>query len=345
MEPQGPNFLCSLNNSVAGERNSINRQVRREQKRWEVNMKRVLLVVDDSHLIESLQRGLEDEDYSIFSAVSEDEGLQIVRDEKIDLVVSDQNMPCTDGIKFLFQVKQARPGTVCFMLTENEALDLAAQAVNAGSINRFFTKPCNTVNLAVSIRHALEYKELVMYSKTLLKKTLRYEAILDQIETEYSVNTTIDLDERAADEVQDGYDSLITILREAESPAKQEDVDIGARVLKVAIAFERQIRHGLSSGDVISRMLELPGIYNPQVVETLTSLVESEDPSPDEITTKHISIADLKVGMITDADIFSSDGVLLISKGFEITDPILACLLNVANGVGVEEPFKVQVLS
>ena len=182
------------------------------------------MVDDDLYLIDSMRRGLHDEDYKIFSAISGDEGLQIVRGEEIDLVVSDQNMPGMDGIKFLFHVKQVCPETVCFMLTGHATLDLAVRAINEGAINRFFTKPCNIVNLAVSIRHALEYKELVVHSKALLKKTLRDQAILDRIETEHSGITKIDLDEHGTivlDDVQDDYDSLITKLREAAIIEKQ----------------------------------------------------------------------------------------------------------------------------
>jgi hypothetical protein len=55
------------------------------------------------------------------------------------------------------------------MLTGKPTLDVVIQAINEGAISRFFTKPCNDVDLAVTIRQALQQKDLMAASKQLLK--------------------------------------------------------------------------------------------------------------------------------------------------------------------------------
>jgi response regulator RpfG family c-di-GMP phosphodiesterase len=123
---------------------------------------------------------------------------------------------------------------------------------------------------------------------------------------------------------------------------KHEDVDFGAQILKVAIDFDRLTENGVSGKDIISKMRSLPKIYNTEIVETLVNLVKSEETKQREDTIRSISVNELEVGMVAGEDVFTSNGAKVLSKGSEITHPALICLSKFAEGVGVEEPFKVR---
>lgn len=129
----------------------------------------VLLVDDEPNLLAALQRALRKEPYTIITATSAQDGWVILQGRHIDLVISDQDMPEIPGTVFLAQVRKTFPDTVRFMLTGKATVDIAIQAINAGAISRFFTKPYNHEELAALIRKALEQKDLLAETKKVMR--------------------------------------------------------------------------------------------------------------------------------------------------------------------------------
>ncbi len=64
-------------------------------------------------------------------------------------------------------------------------MEAAIRAINEGEIFRFLTKPCNEVDLAMTILQALQLKDLKAISQRLLEKNQRQSAILQELEKEY----------------------------------------------------------------------------------------------------------------------------------------------------------------
>ena len=166
---------------------------------------RILLVDDEPNFISGLKRSLRNEKYEILSANSAEQALDILdRDrDNVDIVISDQDMPGMRGTEFLKTVRQKFPEIVRFILTGKASLEVAIDAINNGEISRFFTKPCNTIDLAITIRQALEQKDLVTKSKSLLKKVQHQSAILQQLEKENPGITKIERDEQGAVVIED----------------------------------------------------------------------------------------------------------------------------------------------
>jgi two-component system, probable response regulator PhcQ len=129
----------------------------------------VLLVDDEPHLLAALQRALRKEPYTIITATSARDGWVILQGRLIDLVISDQDMPEIPGTVFLAQVRKTFPDVVRFMLTGKATVDIAMQAINAGAISRFFTKPYNHADLAAIIRQALQQKDLLVEAKSVMR--------------------------------------------------------------------------------------------------------------------------------------------------------------------------------
>lgn len=120
----------------------------------------ILIVDDEENILKSLERLLENEGYRMFFANSGDKGLEIVKREDIQLVISDHRMPGMDGLKFLSEIKKILPDTIRIMLTGYADVDIAVKAINEGGVYRFVTKPWNNNELLSAVKQGIEYYNL-----------------------------------------------------------------------------------------------------------------------------------------------------------------------------------------
>jgi len=133
---------------------------------------RVLLIDDDPHLLSGLRR-LFDEEFDLVTAPGGKAGVEAVRaGPPFAVVVSDMRMPDMDGIETLKAIRTLAPDTVRMMLTGNADQATAIDAINHGSILRFFTKPCPPDLLREGIQAGIEQYRLVTAERDLLEKTL-----------------------------------------------------------------------------------------------------------------------------------------------------------------------------
>ena len=133
---------------------------------------KVLFVDDDVNILASFKRRLRGS-FDISTVTGGAEGLEVLEKEgPVAVVISDQRMPGMDGIEFLGEVKKLAPDTVTMMLTGNTDLTTAIEAVNQGSVFRFFTKPCPPENMANAIETGLKQYNLVRAERDLLEQTL-----------------------------------------------------------------------------------------------------------------------------------------------------------------------------
>ncbi len=140
----------------------------------------ILLVDDEPNILEGLTRALHKEPYEILTANSAEEAARQLENRTIDLIVSDEEMPGMSGTEFLGKVAQRYPDTVRVVLTGHPTLPAALRAINEGKVHQFFTKPCNEIDLAITIRRALEQKDLLAKSRDLLEVTKRQSALIDE---------------------------------------------------------------------------------------------------------------------------------------------------------------------
>ncbi|MBI2470862.1 MAG: response regulator [Planctomycetes bacterium] len=120
----------------------------------------ILIVDDEENILNTLERLLEDEGYKLFFANSGNKGLEIIRREDIQLIISDHRMPGMDGLKFLNETKKISPDTIRVMLTGYADVETAIKAINEGEVYRFITKPWNNIELLNIIKQGVEYYNL-----------------------------------------------------------------------------------------------------------------------------------------------------------------------------------------
>lgn len=101
----------------------------------------ILIVDDEAGVISALKRTFMNEDIHIISAASGEQGLEILEDACVDLVISDQNMPGMDGIDFVKQVRTSYPDVLTIILTAYADIKNALLAINQAGVHRFIIKP------------------------------------------------------------------------------------------------------------------------------------------------------------------------------------------------------------
>lgn len=124
-------------------------------------MDRNLLIVDDEiNIISSLSRLLRRDGYKIYKANSAKEGMDVLADNDVGVIISDQRMPETTGTEFLNNVKELYPDTVRIVLSGYTDLNTITEAINQGYIYKFLTKPWDDDLIRKNILEAFDHYEL-----------------------------------------------------------------------------------------------------------------------------------------------------------------------------------------
>jgi len=119
----------------------------------------ILAVDDEDAILESLEFTLGSE-YRVFTATSAEQALEILEQEEIALVISDQVMPGMSGVEFLEKVIERRPRAIRMMLTGYADMSSLIRAINEGRIYRYIPKPWEPDDLRISVKRGLEVYEL-----------------------------------------------------------------------------------------------------------------------------------------------------------------------------------------
>ena len=115
----------------------------------------ILLVDDEEAILESLELTLAPE-YRVFTASRGEEGLAILEQEEIALIIVDQVMPGMSGVDILEQVSERSPRTIRMLLTGYADMNSLVRAINDGRIYRYLPKPWEPDELRMDVRRALE---------------------------------------------------------------------------------------------------------------------------------------------------------------------------------------------
>jgi putative two-component system response regulator len=124
-------------------------------------MDKILFVDDEPSVLASIQRAFR-KGFDIHVAGSADEGLSLIRNNgAFAVVVSDFQMPGTDGVAFLARVSKISPDSIRMMLTGCAQFEASIRAVNEGHIFRFLSKPCPMDVLEKALLDGLHQYHLV----------------------------------------------------------------------------------------------------------------------------------------------------------------------------------------
>ncbi|MGB0366340.1 MAG: sigma-54-dependent transcriptional regulator [Flavobacteriaceae bacterium] len=134
-------------------------------------MAKILIVEDEEPIRRVLKRILleENEHFSIDQAEDGEKGLTTLLAEDYDLILCDIKMPNKDGLEVLQAAKNKGVLTPFIMLTGHGNIQTAVEAMKIGAYD-FIPKPPDLNRLLISVRNALESKNLVVENVTLKKR-------------------------------------------------------------------------------------------------------------------------------------------------------------------------------
>ena len=132
-------------------------------------MPRILIIDDEKAIRHTLKEILEFEDYQVDQAEDGPAGLDLLIQQKYDVVLCDIKMPKMDGLEVLERARTLAPDAAFIMVSAHGNIETAVEATKKGAFD-FLPKPPDLNRLLVTVRNALDRSKLVTETKTLKKK-------------------------------------------------------------------------------------------------------------------------------------------------------------------------------
>jgi len=146
----------------------------------------ILIVDDDVDTLSLLKVQLKESPFTAYFANSANEGMRLLAEKSIQVVISDLHMPAVDGPHFLYEVRKTFPNTIRLVLSGNTNPSEILDAVNAGHIYSFIQKPWKKESLIIAILNGMDVQkiskerdELLLRSHNLNTKLLNLNSELE----------------------------------------------------------------------------------------------------------------------------------------------------------------------
>ncbi len=127
---------------------------------------RILIVDDELSVREFFEILLEKEGYEVVTALDAPDALRIMREQPLDLVVTDLQLKNGDGMSLLKECKRLQSDVQVIMITAYATTDTAVEAMKAGAFD-YLSKPFKIEEIKLVISRALENRKLTTENKTL----------------------------------------------------------------------------------------------------------------------------------------------------------------------------------
>ena len=116
---------------------------------------KILVVDDDSNLLEIIKMRLESSDYEVITVQDEEDALKAVKEQAFDLSIIDLQLKERDGISVMEDVHKITPEIPVIILTAYGSIENAVEAMNKGAYD-YMTKPFDSGELLFHIKKALK---------------------------------------------------------------------------------------------------------------------------------------------------------------------------------------------
>jgi len=126
----------------------------------------VLIVDDEPSNLDSLERTFAKEGWRVRTAASGAEALEILRRERVEVIVTDLMMPGMSGEELLRAARALSPETEVVLMTAYGTVEAAVSAMKEGAYD-FITKPLKRHAVVKSVRQAIERASLVAENRAL----------------------------------------------------------------------------------------------------------------------------------------------------------------------------------
>ena len=117
----------------------------------------ILIVDDDANILELIQRHLQALNYHSYKAISVKEAIQILKDTKIDLLITDLRMPEVDGFQLIKFVSEHYPELPKLVVTGYPSLNEALNVMKSGAVD-YLVKPFTKEELKEAVLKSFKDK-------------------------------------------------------------------------------------------------------------------------------------------------------------------------------------------
>lgn len=132
-------------------------------------MKKILIIDDEQDICLLLDKFLTKKGFQVFTALNGRAGIQLLKKEKIDLVLCDFRLPEYTGIDILQQIKIINPSTQVIIITGYSDVKIAVEALKKGAFD-YVTKPLYPDEILATINKSLQQTAPSLKSKKTNKK-------------------------------------------------------------------------------------------------------------------------------------------------------------------------------
>lgn len=127
----------------------------------------ILFVDDEQNILNALVMIFRAEGFRVLTAEKAAEGLELIKKNRVSVVISDHKMPGMDGLQFLSLVKEVSPETVRCLLTAYADLKTSVPDIKEGEVYRYIMKPWDPNELKRIVKEAFQRYRWTAGDKTL----------------------------------------------------------------------------------------------------------------------------------------------------------------------------------
>ena len=116
---------------------------------------KILLIDDDEWIRDSLSFFFEAEGCNLLTFETAEEGMEAVKQQAYDIVISDYKLPGMDGLEFLRRVKEKQPNVLEILITAYANCGILKEAKMMG-VKEFIPKPFTSEDVETSLARIVE---------------------------------------------------------------------------------------------------------------------------------------------------------------------------------------------
>lgn len=202
----------------------------------------VLLVDDEPSILSAMRRLLRPLKCQLHLAESGDEGLALLEQQSVDLVISDMRMPQMSGDVFLAHVAERWPDTERMVMTGYTDTQAAIDAINKGKITRFMTKPWQDDELVKVVSSSFELSNLRRRNAELQQANDDKQAQLERLNhsLEEKVAKRTEQLEASNASLANNYRSMVKMFSALTARRMGQDPEQGAKFNKILLLMAKR---------------------------------------------------------------------------------------------------------
>lgn len=216
-------------------------------------------------------------DFTILTAASAEEGLVILNENPIAVVLSDHRMPGMSGVDFLSRVRAFDPKTIRMLVTAYGDVETLHTAINDGSIYRYIPKPWNPDDLRLTLQRGIETFALDRERETLIQELTQLNQLSRDLHRELDLSRVIALLLRAA-QGDMGFDGAALLFFDEQGTTLEwagveprDEVGREIQKLEISAGVAREFVEGLQLGATqvlrVDHLEDLPRVLRSWLAE------------------------------------------------------------------------------